>query len=324
MRLFKVVLAVVIILFFVVAPSAKAQVTVEDQAKNCCDMTSKEDNSLVNAGAAQALYSWLVKGSYDRVGKVPHCAADQDHDAGLCYKKCPAGFKGVGPVCWQHCPDGYKDDGATCRKDTHIFKKDSYGRGVGKPMHLTRHGWRCSDSHPDKDAGLCYENCRGGYNGVGPVCWQKDCPDGYKDDGGTCRRDVHIFGKKSHGRGAGTPPKICGADAGYTHLSMSMCYKPAKYCHDCTGSHCIRTATDCGMCKASKAHRGSTPMPFEDKTHEICATSQAYADSCAKDRSWVDVLKKSTYKYDHSSYQYGCRGKNLVVTDENGYIIKEK
>uniref|UniRef100_A0A6C0M0T6 Uncharacterized protein n=1 Tax=viral metagenome TaxID=1070528 RepID=A0A6C0M0T6_9ZZZZ len=29
----------------------------------------------------------------------------------------------------------------------------------------------CDSSHPDKNAGLCYQNCDPGYHGVGPVCW---------------------------------------------------------------------------------------------------------------------------------------------------------
>src|SRR6476620_11590303 len=38
---------------------------------------------------------------------------------------------------------------------------------------------RASDSVPlcadgqEYDAGLCYPKCKDGYNGVGPVCWQK-------------------------------------------------------------------------------------------------------------------------------------------------------
>src|SRR5262249_20235982 len=35
---------------------------------------------------------------------------------------------------------------------------------------------------------------KSGYKGVGPVCWQS-CPDGYRDDGAFCRKDVDIYGK---------------------------------------------------------------------------------------------------------------------------------
>ena len=42
------------------------------------------------------------------------CLEGKEKDAGLCYKPCREGYKGVGPVCWK----GLK----------------SYGRGVGTPM----------------------------------------------------------------------------------------------------------------------------------------------------------------------------------------------
>lgn len=55
----------------------------------------------------------------------------------------------------------------------------------------------------DQDAGLCYEKCRDGYHGVGPVCWADSvnigvgkvaglgpCPPGWKDDGLLCRQPI--------------------------------------------------------------------------------------------------------------------------------------
>jgi len=124
------------------------------------------------------------------------CEDNWEKDGALCYPVCKPGYKGVGPVCWKRCPENYKDDGATCRKDAHITKRDSYGRGIGKPMP-------CRDGM-ERDAGLCYKECRDGYKGVGPVCWKR-CPEGYKTDGATCRKDAHIFGKDSYGRGVGKP-----------------------------------------------------------------------------------------------------------------------
>jgi hypothetical protein len=43
----------------------------------------------------------------------------------------------------------------------------------------------CPNNKPDFQAGLCYKNCRQGYNGVGPLCWK---------------------GSSSYGRGAGVVP----------------------------------------------------------------------------------------------------------------------
>ena len=55
-----------------------------------------------------------------------------------------------------------RDDGTSCWLD-------AYGRGVGVFPG-------CADDE-EQDGALCYKKCRKGYNGVGPVCWQKDCPD---------------------------------------------------------------------------------------------------------------------------------------------------
>ncbi len=43
----------------------------------------------------------------------------------------------------------------------------TYNRGVGRPIHT------CPDHAPEQDGLLCYSPCRHGYNGVGPVCWEK-------------------------------------------------------------------------------------------------------------------------------------------------------
>jgi len=131
-----------------------------------------------------------IKGASPALGD---CWAGAEKDAALCYNRCREGFHGVGPVCWGSCPTGYSDDGGTCRRDVHIVTKSSYGRGIG-----TVPG--CGEK--EYDAGLCYNRCREGFHGVGPVCWGS-CPTGYSDDGGTCRRDAHIFAKSSYGRGAG-------------------------------------------------------------------------------------------------------------------------
>jgi hypothetical protein len=43
------------------------------------------------------------------------CDDNKEKDAGLCYKQCDNGFKGVGPVCWQECPSNLSHKcGAMC------------------------------------------------------------------------------------------------------------------------------------------------------------------------------------------------------------------
>lgn len=44
---------------------------------------------------------------------------------------------------------------------------------------------------PDLDAGLCYDKCKPGFRGIGPVCWER-CKPGYSDDGLFCRLDAKI------------------------------------------------------------------------------------------------------------------------------------
>lgn len=45
------------------------------------------------------------KKSYTRsAGEVMICSDTQDSDVGLCYTKCKANYKGIGPVCWGTCP----------------------------------------------------------------------------------------------------------------------------------------------------------------------------------------------------------------------------
>lgn len=41
----------------------------------------------------------------------PTCPTGYENQAGLCYKKCSAGYYGVGPVCWANIPSGWVDCG---------------------------------------------------------------------------------------------------------------------------------------------------------------------------------------------------------------------
>eukprot|EP01083_Nonionella_stella_P297636 1010605_1 len=82
--------------------------------------------------------------------------------------------------------------------------KPSYGRGVGTIPQ------GCPDNAPDYDAGLCYIECKKGYDAVGPVCWER-CKQEETDDGAFCRIPLIIVAKKSYGRGVGTIPNQCPA-----------------------------------------------------------------------------------------------------------------
>ena len=244
MRLSKVFILLAATLFFVVSISAAMAQGTTDATKAC----------------------W--KNSYGRgVGTIPpNCNPGMDKQAGLCYKKCDPGFNGVGPVCWKSCPSGYKDDGATCRKDVHITKKDSYGRGVGKIKKI---------DGGEKKAGLWYKACKDGYKGVGPVCWQKSCPSGYTDDGATCRKNAHIFGKESKGRGVGTPPKICAS--GKVYDKGGLCYKTCNAGYKGVGPVCWQSCTSSVKTKQGKA------VPTE--CGAACTTDKAVCQAFVGD--WI-------------------------------------
>jgi len=62
------------------------------------------------------------------------------------------------------------DIGVSCQKL-------SYGRGVGKPLGCP--------ATQDTDGGLCYNKCRSGWAGSGPVCWGS-CPSGQYKCGALC------------------------------------------------------------------------------------------------------------------------------------------
>jgi len=138
------------------------------------------------------------KDSYTNgAGYVLNNCGDKEMDAGLCYNKCPEGYKGVGPLCWKTCPSGWKDTGAQCQKD-------SYTNGAGYVLNY------CGSK--EMDAGLCYNKCPEGYNGVGPLCW-KTCPPGWKDTGAQCQKD-------SYTNGAGFPLNHCGDK----EMDAGLCY----------------------------------------------------------------------------------------------------
>ena len=42
------------------------------------------------------------------------CKSDQEYDAGLCYTKCRAGYKGIGPVCWGSCSGNSNSSRTAC------------------------------------------------------------------------------------------------------------------------------------------------------------------------------------------------------------------
>lgn len=131
----------------------------------------------------------------------------------FCYKECPPGMYGIGPVCFSTCPPGFRDFGVGCEKPAPC------GMGVGEashtklpsprpcpdpsdfdflgscwtgsPVSLIRPGYDPAGRNmngvcaPDADgteydliASVCYSKCRPGTERDGLLCYPK-CKPGY-------------------------------------------------------------------------------------------------------------------------------------------------
>ncbi|CAF2693639.1 unnamed protein product [Rotaria sp. Silwood2] len=147
-------------------------------------------------------------------------------------------FRAYEPYCWRH----------------------SYGRGVGRPVHA------CPYYAPEQDGLLCYPICRDGYNGVGPVCWEKcnnltsvgfacmdirksvrscpwydkcgiftsscsSCPTNYTNFGCLCGQ---FYFRDSYGRGVGTP-LICSSSY---EQDGGLCYDKCNNRYNGVGPVC--------------------------------------------------------------------------------------
>ena len=135
-------------------------------------------------------------------GVSSDCGPNREIDAGLCYPKCAAGTKGVGPLCWQSCPSGWTDYGAGCTKPA------PYGRGAGYPWKasdgLKNDGMlaRCTKANPqgcEMNGAIAYPKCAANFHNVGCCVCSPDCPSGMTDTGATCT-------KGTAARGAPTSP----------------------------------------------------------------------------------------------------------------------
>ncbi|MDU9006830.1 RICIN domain-containing protein [Sedimentitalea todarodis] len=231
----------------------------------------------VDPGAAPSCGP-IAKPSYGRgVGTPLICPPGTDANGALCYQQCQAGFTGVGPACWRNCPAGFADDGAICRKNVTIQTKASYNRGAGTPLVCpqgTQQGgalcypncragfngvgpvcWGPSAQSYGRGAGvplsacrpgeerngaLCYPECSSGFVGNGPFCWAS-CPDGFTDDGLTCRRPEQLIAKATYGRGAGSPVTAC-PDGKVAQ--NGACYEPCQAGTSGIGTVCWGTCPE--------------------------------------------------------------------------------
>jgi hypothetical protein len=145
------------------------------------------------------------------VGLTPTECTAKDMDAGLCYPKCRAGFKGVGPVCWQTCPPGYNDTGGHCLKPQAYGRGSGYAWQFGDPLNDSAMFKRCEAANGqgncEKSGAIVYPKCRAGFKATGCCVCSPVCPSGTTDIGVSCQ-------KQSYGRGVGTIPTCrAGLDA---------------------------------------------------------------------------------------------------------------
>ncbi len=119
-----------------------------------------------------------------RLGKKYGCSTENRNT--IVYSNCPGGTQRAPVVtnkCRAICPTDMTDLGLSCYKN-------NKARGVGRIRNGCSAKRTSSDGKPitDNDAGLCYEQCDKGYNGVGPVCWGY-CPRGWVNCGAGCAKD---------------------------------------------------------------------------------------------------------------------------------------
>lgn len=108
-----------------------------------------------------------------------------ERNGALWYPRCRQGFDGAGPVCWSttKCTGGTTDAGFFCTKNSYVQAPITPSCG-----------------QKEYDAGLCYDACKTGYNGIGPVCWGT-CPSAMSTDcGAMCGKNSGECGKAIGGQ----------------------------------------------------------------------------------------------------------------------------
>lgn len=146
--------------------------------------------------------------SYGRGAGVPMvCAAGEQSMAGLCYSACQPGYSanvGFPYLCQAPCPAGTRDDGLTCFRDAQIISANT-------------------KSCP------WYNKC-----GVGSSC--NKCPDGWENDGCTCRINPQASSKSNYNRGVGHLANSCPAG---TEQSGLLCYPACRDGYSGVGPLCV-------------------------------------------------------------------------------------
>ena len=91
------------------------------------------------------------------------CPEDKENYNGLCYTRCKDGFNSAGIAPYM-CYKQYAEFENNGMKHTMLNMTKASKTVVGKLVS------ECP-KEKEKDGGLCYEPCRKGMRGNGPMCW---------------------------------------------------------------------------------------------------------------------------------------------------------
>ncbi len=176
-------------------------------------------------------YPWKGKDGFSDKGMFRRCEAD--HGSGNCEKN--------GAIVYPKCRAGYHNVGCCiCRPDT----PNCEALGLGGRFDLSC-AKKIKTGDPrvgvcpagqERNAGLCYNNCKAGYKGVGPVCWGKSPADWVE-----C------------GMGSARNKKICGATIFNQVSSVGM------MAFDIT-SEILTFGASAGVIEGEKTAEGATKL----------------------------------------------------------------
>lgn len=127
-------------------------------------------------------YPWKFGDALNDNGMRSRC--EKKHGKGKCQKQ--------GLIFYAKCKPGYTNIGLICRPKQPNCRKLGLGGQLdlscAKLVKIGNPKTGICNSRQEEDAGLCYKNCKSGYDGVGPVCWA-DKPKGWVNCGMGAAKD---------------------------------------------------------------------------------------------------------------------------------------
>jgi hypothetical protein len=191
-----------------------------------------------------------VTGIIPEVGKPLVCPASMVQRGLLCYDACPEGWPSDGTnSCYQPCPAGWPGTETL----THCQHKAIYSTvGADASKSIPKGCPSGQVAH----AGLCYDVPQG-WHVTAPGFIGKECPSGWRDDGTTCWKDIHTYG-----RGAGYPiwdeAKCKTENSGGCEKSGAIWYPVCKTGYVARGC-CLCERPPQTMSKSVKSQIGKLP-----------------------------------------------------------------